>query len=305
MYWNFFRPSSSATFPLSISLATILKLLLFIMDFTRSETVLDLNNIREALVRMEDTILFDLIERAQFFASPAIYNSRQLAIPGSNSSLLDFVLLESEKTYSKFLLLNKLAEVLTWIGLVRRYEAPDEVPFFPGQLPAPILPANNYSKVLADYAAEINVNPIIKNIYIKEIVPLVSAGGVEQPENYGSCAICDIELLQALSRRIHFGKFVAEAKFQSERERFTKLILAQDAEGIDKAITNSTVEAQVLDRLEKKAEVYGVDPSLRWSQKSQGKITPSAARKIYKDWVIPLTKKVEVDYLLRRLEDDS
>lgn len=37
--------------------------------------------------------------------------------------------------------------------------------------------------------------------------------------NYGSAAVCDIAVLQALSKRIHFGKFIAEAKFQSERER--------------------------------------------------------------------------------------
>lgn len=189
--------------------------------------------------------------------------------------------------------------------MVRRYQAPDEIPFFPESIPAPILPSNEYPKVLASYQAEVNVNALIKEAYIKDIVPLVSAGDVDQSENFGSCAICDIEVLQALSRRIHFGKFVAEAKFQSEKERFTKLILAKDAEGIDEAITNSVVEAKVLDRLETKAETYGVDPTLRWSQKSQGKIVPSVARKIYKDWVIPLTKKVEVDYLLRRLEDES
>lgn len=190
--------------------------------------------------------------------------------------------------------------------MVRRYQAPDEIPFFPDHMPDPILPSNNYPKILAAYESEVNVNSLIKDVYIKEIVPLVSAGGdVEQPENYGSCAICDIELLQAISRRIHFGKFVAEAKYQSEKERFTKLILAQDAQGIDEAITNAAVEAKVLDRLETKAATYGVDPTLRWSQKSQGKIIPSSARKIYKDWVIPLTKKVEVDYLLRRLEDES
>ena len=88
------------------------------MDFKKPETVLDLNNIRVALIRMEDTILFDLIERAQFYTSPAIYDASQLTIPGTNKSLLDFLLLESEKTHA----------------LVRRYEAPDELPFFPDEI---------------------------------------------------------------------------------------------------------------------------------------------------------------------------
>ncbi|KAF5093303.1 hypothetical protein D0Z03_002471 [Geotrichum reessii] len=259
------------------------------MDFKKPETVLDLNHIRTALIRMEDTILFDLIERAQFYTSPAIYDASQLTVPGSDKSLLDFLLLESEKTH----------------GLVRRYQAPDEIPFFPSCIPEPILPPNEYPQVLASYESEINVNSEIMKVYTKEIVPLVSAGDIEQPENYGSTAICDIEVLQALSRRIHFGKFVAEAKYQSEKARFRALIEAQDSAGIDAAITNAAVEVKVLERLETKAETYGVDPSLRWSQKSQGKIDKRIARQIYEQWVIPLTKKVEVDYLLRRLEDEK
>lgn len=35
--------------------------------------------------------------------------------------------------------------------------------------------------------------------------------------NYGSSAMYDVFCLQALSRRIHFGKFVAEAKFRWRR----------------------------------------------------------------------------------------
>jgi monofunctional chorismate mutase len=77
---------------------------------------------------------------------------------------------------------------------------------------------------------------------------------------FGSAAECDIAVLQALSRRIHFGKFVAEAKFQSERQRFEKLIHRGDVEDIMKAITDQAVEKKVLERLALKAMVYGRDP---------------------------------------------
>lgn len=273
------------------------------MDFKKPETVLDLNNIRTALIRMEDTILFDMIERNQFYKSSAIYDKEKLKIPsrlndGTYTSLLEFLLQESEKTH----------------GLVRRYQAPDELAFFPDLIPEPILPPNKYPKLLASYSKEINVNKEILQVYIDHIMPLISAHSErnmeseeeqEQEENFGSCAICDIELLQALSRRIHFGKFVAESKYLSDKARFKKLILDKDVDGLDAAITNEKVEELVLERLEKKASTYGVDPTLRWSQKSQGKIEPGVAREIYKKWVIPLTKKVEVDYLLRRLEDEE
>ncbi|OWZ00925.1 Chorismate mutase [Phytophthora megakarya] len=55
------------------------------------------------------------------------------------------------------------------------------------------------------------------------------------------------------SKRIHFGKFIAEVKFQAETERYTKLILANDMDGIIEALTNVAVEQKVLERVKLKA----------------------------------------------------
>ncbi|RAL63952.1 hypothetical protein DID88_003140 [Monilinia fructigena] len=123
----------------------------------------------------------------------------------------------------------------------------------------------------------------------------------EREENYGSAATCDINCLQALSRRIHFGKFVAESKFQAEKEAFTKMIQAGDREGLARAITNEKVELQVLERLKLKARTYGTDPSLNGNGASQAKINVEAVEALYRDFVIPLTKVVEVEYLMQRL----
>lgn len=49
-------------------------------------------------------------------------------------------------------------------------------------------------------------------------------------------------MLQALSKRIHFGKFIAEAKFQAETERYSQLIRDNNADGIMDALTNLAVE---------------------------------------------------------------
>ncbi|ABN67369.2 ARO7 [Scheffersomyces stipitis CBS 6054] len=259
------------------------------MDFTKPETVLDLNNIRQALVRMEDSIVFDLIERSQFFSSPSVYEPNKFKIPNFNGSFLDWALLQMERAHSQ----------------IRRYEAPDETPFFPNDLLPTILPSINYPKILANYADEINVNDNIKKFYVEEIVPQISCKEGEQQENLGSVSTQDIECLQAISRRIHFGKFVAEAKYQNDKPLYIKLIKEADVDGIEASITNSAVEQKILERLVIKAESYGVDPSLRYSQNPQSKINPQVIAKLYKDWIIPLTKKVEIDYLLRRLEDED
>ncbi|ODV98590.1 hypothetical protein PACTADRAFT_184802 [Pachysolen tannophilus NRRL Y-2460] len=257
------------------------------MDFMKPETVLNLGNIRDALVRMEDTIVFNFIERSQFYSSPSVYEIDKFEIPDFvGGSFLDWTMLQLEKLQSQ----------------IRRFEAPDELPFFPKEILKSFLPPIGYPNVLASYSTEINFNDEIKKFYIQDIVPLISCGEGEQPENLGSTCTADIECLQSLSRRIHFGKFVAEAKFQSEKELFIKLIKEKNVKGLEDAITNSVVEEKILQRLVEKGKAYGVDPSLKYSQNPQSKVNPEIIAVIYKKWIIPLTKKVEIDYLLRRLE---
>ncbi|CAH6720896.1 chorismate mutase [[Candida] jaroonii] len=257
------------------------------MDFMKPDTVLDLNNIRQALIRMEETIVFALIERSQFYSSPSVYEPKKF-IPNFEGSMLDWFLLQLEKIHSQ----------------VRRYEAPDESPFFPDDILPTILPSINYPKILADYSNEINVNDEIKKFYVHDIVPKISCKLGEQQENLGSVSTSDVECLQTISRRIHFGKFVAESKFQNDKENYIRMIKEKDVEGIERSITNKAVEDKILERLEIKAESYGIDPSLKFSQNKQSKVDPKVISQLYKDYIIPLTKKVEIDYLLRRLEDD-
>ena len=188
-------------------------------------------------------------------------------------------------------------------SLVRRYQSPDEYPFFPDALQQPILPPIKYPHIL--HSNNVNVNERLKHEYIAKILPAACAqrDRVERSgdaqENYGSAATCDVMCLQALSRRVHFGKFVAEAKFRVETERFVQLIRSEDRRGIDAAITNEVVEKKVLERLRLKAETYGKDPS--HAHEGPIKIQADAVVAMYKNHVIPLTKEVEVEYLMQRL----
>ena len=50
---------------------------------------------------------------------------------------------------------------------------------------------------------------------------------------------------QALSKRIHYGQFVAEAKFRSHPDEYAELIRANDAGGILELLTDRAVEAKV------------------------------------------------------------
>lgn len=77
-------------------------------------------------------------------------------------------------------------------------------------------------------------------------------------------------------------------------------------------LTNRTVEAALLRRLRRKALIYGSDITETGEvvTKEEGVVEGSPSRKIqadvvvdlYERFVIPLTKEVEVDYLLQRLD---
>lgn len=180
---------------------------------------------------------------------------------------MDYLLREQERLQSR----------------VRRYESPDEYPFFPDALEKPILQPLEYPKILHDN--DVNVNETIKKRYIENILPAVCAhfgreDRGEAKENYGSAATCDVSVLQALSRRIHFGKFVAEAKFQKDPELFVRLIKANDRAGIDAAITDAKVEQKVLERLGLKAKTYGTDPA--FPSEAGPKINVDAVVAMYK-----------------------
>ncbi|PYH73065.1 chorismate mutase ARO7 [Aspergillus vadensis CBS 113365] len=274
------HPTALSQSPTSLAMDTAI-------DLSDASKALDLANIRFQLIRLEDTITFHLIERAQFPLNKPVYIPGGVNIPGTDLSLLDYFLRERERLESR----------------VRRYQSPDEYPFFPDALEEPILAPIQYPKILHDN--DVNVNSILKQRYIEDILPAVCAqfgreDRGETQENYGSAATCDVHCLQALSRRIHFGKFVAEAKFQQETERFVKLIKANDRKGIDEAITKPEVELKVLERLALKAKTYGTDPGFQ--PENGPKINVDAVVAMYKEYVIPLTKVVEVDYLMQRLK---
>ncbi|HOJ63988.1 MAG TPA: chorismate mutase [Spirochaetota bacterium] len=239
---------------------------------------LDLNEIRNSLIRLEETIIFVFIERAQFKKNKIVYEKDSGLINGNSDSLLIYLLKEMEKIYA-------------YLG---RYLAPDEHPFT-DNLPIPLKTLTNYEYPIK--RNNININKIILKIYIEEIIPLICKDGDDN--NYGSSVVCDVNVLQALSKRIHYGKFVAESKYISEKDIYDKLIQEGNKEKIFERLTNKKVEDLLLERVKIKASTYGQDP---WEKNPEFKIKPEVVRDIYEKWIIPLTKEVEYLYLIERVK---
>lgn len=190
----------------------------------------------------------------------------------------------------------------------------------------------DYPELLSSiYGADkINFNSVLMSSYLSEIMPAISKPGDD--EQYGSTVMADVAVLQALSKRVHFGKFVAESKYRSDPEEYKRLVDADDAEGVMALLTNAVVEKKVLRRAKLKAATYGREPMLanmppiegtdetceivaaaaasavvaavealkKDGPMTKGKIDPVVIEGIYRDIVIPLTKDIEVAYLYRR-----
>ncbi|MQL90274.1 hypothetical protein Taro_022866 [Colocasia esculenta] len=245
---------------------------------------LTLDGVRDALVRQEDTIVFCLIERARFPRNAAAYEP---SFSGHGTSLAEFFVRRSEETDAE----------------VGRYQSLEELPIFPGSLPTSLVPASSLPQVLHPKSASVNVNKDIWEMYFHKLLPLFTVKGDDG--NYGATLESDLACLQALSRRIHCGRYVAEVKFRDAPQDYTPLILAKDRDALMKLLTFEAVEESVKKRVAKKAMVFGqnvtLDDKNSEEDNTKRKIDPKVVSRLYGDWVMPLTKLVEVEYLLQRL----
>lgn len=74
------------------------------------------------------------------------------------------------------------------------------------------------------------------------------------------------------------------------------MFILQDKEALMKFLTTESVEnTVVMRRVEKKVMVFGRELSQEHDFKGDVSI-------LYEKWLLPLTKKVQVEYLLKRLD---
>ena len=92
--------------------------------------------------------------------------------------------------------------------------------------------------------------------------------------------------------------FVAESKFRSEPAAFIPHIQSRDEGALADLITKPAVEVALLARLGKKASFYGQELDAAGNPLSADeehlKIDVEEVVSLYRDYIIPLTKDVEV-----------
>jgi chorismate mutase len=240
---------------------------------------IELEAIALRLEGLEETIIYHLIERAQYRLNAVVYEPGRSGFEGfDRESLLDVRLLYHERMDAEF----------------GRFSVPEERPFNAG-LPAPRRRVNLpvYPLSLPDFDA-VNLTADIKRSYIAFLPSFVTAGDDGQ---YGSAIEHDVFALQAIARRVHYGAlFVAESKFREDPAGYGALARKNARAEIAAKLTRREVEERIIARVREKVEAAQATAN----RQVRVLVDPEAVVRFYRDTVIPLTKEGEVRYLLSR-----
>ena len=248
-------------------------------DAARQE-LFRLDKVAAVLESLEETIIYRLLDRAQFAVNPGIYRVVDEPMPGFRDQ-------------SFLQVRQRMQEEMD--ALFGRFMVPEERPFSTG-LPSPrrTTPKSDNPFPTMDFGT-VSQTPAILDSYLQLVQRICPPG---DDGHYGSSVETDVAVLQALARRIHYGAlYVAESKFLAEPERYGALIRARDSRAILEALTRSEVEARILVRVREKLDFV----QQRVNTAIRRVVDADLVMDYYRDHVIPLTKAGEVAYLLGRL----
>ncbi|KAJ3146430.1 chorismate mutase aro7 [Geranomyces michiganensis] len=232
-----------------------------------------LEAINEEIGRLEDSIILALVERAQYPQNRPIYTSPD----------------DTPKEFSSGSMLDRLLhDVECAHGPHNNATVPER-----GQVLAP---------------NTVNVNEQLMHVYLHHILPSICVPGDDAC--YGSCTTKDVEVLQR--------KFTAEAKYRrpDETNMLHRAIKAKDRGSLEDLLSDHAADQRLLRRLRWKALLHGRDvdhgvPSPHYvaalpsppSDAARSPITiANHVTDVYERYVIPLTRYVEVEYLMQRGE---
>ncbi|MDE1865378.1 MAG: hypothetical protein KGH94_01925 [Candidatus Micrarchaeota archaeon] len=244
------------------------------MTFTRQTPALP--EIRSRLGRCEAGIVLAFSERAEHPSNSRMYLRGELG---------GIEMLTSGQSFSESYMTDR--EVLDRI--YGRFRDNRQHPFFPHVANQRLAYLREATKDPVPRGA--NKNAEIRRAYFKALKLLCREGDDGQ---YGESATADLDCLERLSFRVHYGDVVAERKLQDNPDLFRPLILADDWQGVKSALRDTNVEAAVIDRVSKKCLMYGVPDNVS-----------RVIVDFYADTVIPVTVAVEVEYLKRRKLDKT
>lgn len=226
-------------------------------------------DVRDFLEALEYDVVTQLIIRGQYAFNPQVYEQGDL----------DDMLLHHEIGYSN--------------PRFRRYAHPTERPFNE-KLEPPAAEKRVFKDVHLDDYKLIRMSAKIMDGYMGLLPNLCLE---EDDEQHGSSVEHDIPALMTIATRIHSGIYVAEMKYLNNPELFDSLIASRDRDELLKEIRDKPQEDNVLERVHE--EVISQNKG-RENKSRFRTIQPEVVVDLFRDAIIPLTKEVQLLYLLNR-----
>lgn len=128
---------------------------------------------------------------------------------------------------------------------------------------------------------------IVRPLYVTALLPALCAPGDDDDRR--KCIAADANCMNALVQRLNLSVHVAALKIEEMPEALRAPLARRDPVLLEDAITNHTVENEVIVRILEMSRESQADSDL--SQKIAG---------IYEQWVIPVSRKIQVHDLLAK-----
>lgn len=126
---------------------------------------------------------------------------------------------------------------------------------------------------------------LLRSSYVQTLLPALCAPG--EDGDLANCLAADAACLNALARRLALSVHVATRKREAIPEALQAAVRTGDPVRVERAITNAAVESDVLLRVERRARKNAPPPG-----------TPDRIVALYANWLIPLSRKIQVHGLL-------
>ena len=220
---------------------------------------LDLTDLRTKINQMTERIVSRLKDRSRYVSNDAVYCRDAIPIEGRTGvSFFEFALEQLEQYHAS----------------LGRYNFPDQHQLTNITLHSPVQRRSPPSPITQ---VGIELKDEIIAFYIILLGDLCREG--DDPTTYGETVYCDADLIVLLHERINIGRFVAEAKFQSDPS-FRAVV--ENREALRARLRQPQREQTVIDTARKIALNYDLNPDV--------------VERCFR-WVIAKTLDVEIDYL--------
>ena len=126
---------------------------------------------------------------------------------------------------------------------------------------------------------------VLRPPYLQAVIPILCEPGSEDGPT--PCLAADAACLDALARRLALSVHVATRKREAIPEALPAALRTGDPARVEQAITIPAVEAEVLARIRTRAR-----------EQASRVETPDQVAAIYSEWIIPLSRKIQVHGLI-------